>query len=123
METVLLWPIYLGFSDPLHFLTRVTCLHVCLPRDSRLLKVIAHLFTHLFIHSTSLYWAPAVCQACAGAGDVDGTKTAPFLLEHDPPFSRNTGRDDGKVCWGPDKEQGHRRGPDGLGWRPGGWSE
>ena len=44
---------------------------------------------------------------------MDGTKTVPFLLQHDPPFSRNTDRDDGKVCWGPD---GGAKAPARSGW-------
>ena len=52
-------------------------------------------------------------QAHAGAGGVDGTKAALCLLQSDPPFSRNTDRDDGKACQG---LSGGARAPVRSGW-------
>ena len=78
METALLWPVYLEFSDPLRFLTRVTCLHVCLPQDSRLLKVIAHLFIHSLIHSFDKFLGPSCVSGMCRCRGCGWNKNSPF---------------------------------------------
>ena len=37
-------------------------------------------------------WAPAICQACAGAGRPEGTDVARFFLQQQPAVSRNADR-------------------------------
>jgi hypothetical protein len=54
------------------------------------------LFHWFFIHSSNKYFLDTYhCKTCARARDVDGTKGAPPLLQHEPPLTRKPKEHDG----------------------------